>query len=889
VELGVVSSLFEGIPDELLPLIDAPVFSAALDNFALNFYTSDAFLNGLDGRFATDSQPQTFIPPKSPSVRTLKQFLFPSSPGAGGRVGAAEDIGLLASPSRSGARVAMSPRAKALEVSFLHAQAEATACSTPSSRKIQSRRSCFANEEAAVAAAIAAAASVKAEEVEAPLEAPLGDTLATLAALASASGTAGEPGKSGVDALQTQNGSRGVVSGAAGGSTSATAGGSSGPLGKNSRASIVKPPAGLSVSAAQAEFKGVEPDATTAAGLATGVEPPKQKPFSSLAIPFSEERAAALSDTLKALSRKSRRDPLELQVIQRIIDAYPEGINLHTVGRYPCPQLGRELAKKYQRTAPDPLEEVRIVSDVIFESVLGIPGFLVWIAFPVILSHYKNNPSPVPHSGGFGGKLYTYSPPDSSGEAGAIPPPCRLASELIEYGPTVSLIYAPETGSSPEYTISGEILLRWYNEFMAGLDQHERLFNVLRLPENPFVCADDLKRVAWVLLRLHPGLAFLSDTPQFQSKYAETVAARIVFELDPAGKGVLTALDLKRTHHGKEGGALVWKGYGSLLESLWHSQFEADINKILKFFSYEHFYVIYCKFWELDEDHDQRISLAEFQNYDGGNTLSPLIARRAFELLVGRRIVAEAASGVSDGTSGLASGDVPSRKSPGACDPLEYDPANPYTYLTYSDFVSFILAEENKDLDSSVLFWFEATDLDGDGYISYQDFEPLYEQHRHTLELDTGVDAPASQDVFCQLVDQIKAANGPERLLEEDDRVGFPVAEMSSQNSATLASLPRSGGGRGPAADTATTYCTCRAALPRHDGSTVSLQEIMESKVRGNLFDLVSNYRKMALFESRDPYNLQWGPNTPEQTSWDLFCKRQYELLVNASAYDDDT
>ena len=30
---------------------------------------------------------------------------------------------------------------------------------------------------------------------------------------------------------------------------------------------------------------------------------------------------------------------------------------------------------------------------------------------------------------------------------------------------------------------------------------------------------------------------------------------------------------------------------------------EDDINKINDYFSYEHFYVIYCKFWELDTDH----------------------------------------------------------------------------------------------------------------------------------------------------------------------------------------------------------------------------------------------------------------------------------------------
>ena len=28
-----------------------------------------------------------------------------------------------------------------------------------------------------------------------------------------------------------------------------------------------------------------------------------------------------------------------------------------------------------------------------------------------------------------------------------------------------------------------------------------------------------------------------------------------------------------------------------------HVDDEEDINKVLKYFSYEHFYVVYCKFW----------------------------------------------------------------------------------------------------------------------------------------------------------------------------------------------------------------------------------------------------------------------------------------------------
>ena len=45
---------------------------------------------------------------------------------------------------------------------------------------------------------------------------------------------------------------------------------------------------------------------------------------------------------------------------------------------------------------------------------------------------------------------------------------------------------------------------------------------------------------------------------------------------------------------------------------------EQDINKVLDYFSYEHFYVLYCKFWELDGDHDfllDRDDLVKLCNY----------------------------------------------------------------------------------------------------------------------------------------------------------------------------------------------------------------------------------------------------------------------------------
>ena len=37
--------------------------------------------------------------------------------------------------------------------------------------------------------------------------------------------------------------------------------------------------------------------------------------------------------------------------------------------------------------------------------------------------------------------------------------------------------------------------------------------------------------------------------------------------------------------------------------------------QVTDFFSYEHFYVIYCKFWELDNDHDLEIDAKDLSRH----------------------------------------------------------------------------------------------------------------------------------------------------------------------------------------------------------------------------------------------------------------------------------
>ena len=51
---------------------------------------------------------------------------------------------------------------------------------------------------------------------------------------------------------------------------------------------------------------------------------------------------------------------------------------------------------------------------------------------------------------------------------------------------------------------------------------------------------------------------------------------------------------------------------------------EEDINQISDFFSYEHFYVIYCKFWELDKDHDLFIDREDLARHNDHGTMNKM-------------------------------------------------------------------------------------------------------------------------------------------------------------------------------------------------------------------------------------------------------------------------
>ncbi|KAJ6620117.1 hypothetical protein lerEdw1_014910 [Lerista edwardsae] len=68
---------------------------------------------------------------------------------------------------------------------------------------------------------------------------------------------------------------------------------------------------------------------------------------------------------------------------------------------------------------------------------------------------------------------------------------------------------------------------------------------------------------------------------------------------------------------------LVQEDFIPFLQNVALLEEEVDINQLTEYFSYEHFYVIYCKFWELDTDHDLYIDPKDLARHnDHGTSLS---------------------------------------------------------------------------------------------------------------------------------------------------------------------------------------------------------------------------------------------------------------------------
>ncbi|PAA55967.1 hypothetical protein BOX15_Mlig023791g2 [Macrostomum lignano] len=214
-------------------------------------------------------------------------------------------------------------------------------------------------------------------------------------------------------------------------------------------------------------------------------------------------------------------------------------------------------------------------------------------------------------------------------------------------------------------------------------DDSSRFVHLLTRGARQHLVSDDFLPLVQDIVDSHPGLSFLQEAPEFHGRYVNTVIARIFYEVNASWTGRITCQELRRS---------------KLLATIASLELKDDINEVTDFFSYEHFYVIYCKFWDIDTDHDLFISKEDLRRHNN-YALSDRIIDRIFS------------GAVSRNKSLLTE-----------------------SRMSYPDFVWFLLAEEDKRHPRSIEYWFRCMDLDGDGVISLYEMEYFYTEQMRRME-----------------------------------------------------------------------------------------------------------------------------------------------------------
>jgi len=328
----------------------------------------------------------------------------------------------------------------------------------------------------------------------------------------------------------------------------------------------------------------------------------------------------------------------------------------------------------------------------------------------------------------------------------------------------------------PMEVVTFEMFEYFWRTEMEPHDPCDRFFRLVKQPGSDYIVRDDFLPYIKALLNDHPGLEFLSSHAEFQEKYAVTVITRIFYTVNTCHTGRITSRQVRRS---------------DLLDAFQQVDEEEDINKVTRYFSYEHFYVLYCRFWELDHDRDYRITREDLLKY-GDHSMSHMIVDRLFD----------AAPRPFDNEDSKLNRD----------------------YLSYEDFIYFMLSEEDKANEVSVRYWFHCVDVDGDGKLNNMEMRSFYAVQLHRMQC-MGHEIVPFEDMLCQMMDMIKPAQS-DYLVATD----FLQPECC--------------------------------------------------QVSGALFDALFNLNKYLMFEQRDPFAERQKREDEFLSDWDRFACIDYNRLA---------
>ncbi|KAJ3149797.1 Serine/threonine-protein phosphatase 2A regulatory subunit B'' subunit alpha [Geranomyces variabilis] len=240
-------------------------------------------------------------------------------------------------------------------------------------------------------------------------------------------------------------------------------------------------------------------------------------------------------------------------------------------------------------------------------------------------------------------------------------------------------------------------------------------------PNRGYLIPMDFEPIVREVVLIHPAFEFLRAPSSFQDRYVETVIAQL-FTIRPIHSHRVSLRDYRKA------------GLLDLLTRVEQAAVCLGFH-IPPQFSYKSFYVIYCKFWKLDEGgreggpRDMLLTSADLERYSQG-ALTPLVCQRVVDLYGSARVLV-------------------------ATPPHHDDILHLYEKhereeraLTFMDFVRFIRATEDKTAPESIAYWFEVLDLEQDGRISLLELETVWAWQEERLLMFEDYTFPALLSVI---------------------------------------------------------------------------------------------------------------------------------------------
>ncbi|XP_032827838.2 serine/threonine-protein phosphatase 2A regulatory subunit B'' subunit alpha isoform X1 [Petromyzon marinus] len=267
-----------------------------------------------------------------------------------------------------------------------------------------------------------------------------------------------------------------------------------------------------------------------------------------------------------------------------------------------------------------------------------------------------------------------------------------------------SALFHAASGERTGFVSVHTFVAMWRKLLRTCHDDSAKFVALLARPGCSYLVQEDFIPLLQDIVDSHPGLTFLKEAPEFHSRYITTVIQRVFYTVNRSWSGRISLTELRKSN---------------FLQTLALLEEEEDINQITDYFSYEHFYVIYCKFWELDTDHDLYIDRKDLEKHND-HAISSRMIDRIFSGAVTR-------------------GPATKREK----------------RMSYADFVWFLISEEDKKTATSVEYWFRCMDLDGDGVLSMYELEHFYGEQCARMD-KLGIEPLPLSDCLCQMLDLVK-------------------------------------------------------------------------------------------------------------------------------------